>query len=212
MIRKTMLTVAAAALAFGGFAAVAGSAGAAKAALGNATTSGVISCTITGKVKFKPALSNINTQPTTTTAKTKSGTCTGNANGLYPITKAKGLTTSTGTEPGTCSGLTEEGTTPFTSNISWKASGASLNASAVTFQNVGPSGAGFDLPAAGESGKNTTVITGSFAGEPGWAHADIDIGPVATALTTPGGCNPNEKGKAKGIKKLTITGGHIDIG
>jgi hypothetical protein len=213
MIRKMALTAAAASLALAGLVATAGPAAAGKVALGNATTSGVISCSITGKVKFSPALSNINTQPSTTTAKTKSTACTGTpTGGPGPIIKAKGLVTSVGTEPGTCSGLTEEGDTPFSAVITWKSTGATLNSSNVTFQNVGPSGLGFNLPSNGEAGKNTSVVTGSFAGEGAWAHADIDSGPVIDALTQPGGCDPNEKGKAKGIKKLTITGGHIDIG
>ena len=217
MLRKIVLTASAAALALGGFAAVAQPASAGKVALGNAT--GTASCTITGKVKISPALSDINTQPSTTTAKTKSGTCTssGGTIGANPITKAKGTVTSTGTTPGSCSGLLAAGTSPFTTSIKWSASGASLNPSNITFANNGPSGLGFDLPSTGAAGAATSVVTGSFGGEKAWAHADVDSGPILAALADVGptatgkGCGANAKGKAKGIKKITITGGAINV-
>ena len=192
-------------------------ASAGKVALGNAT--GTVHCTTTGKVKISPALSEINTQPSTTTAKTKSGSCTasGGTIGANPVTSAKATVTSTGTTPGTCAGLLTPGTTPFTAAIKWKASGASLNASSITFANVGPSGVGFDLPGTGVAGAATTTITGSFGGERAWAHADADAGPLLAAIADVGptatgkGCGANAKGKAKGIKKITLTGGTIDV-
>ena len=216
MLRKIVLTASAAALALGGLAVTAGPASAGKVALGDA--SGTVSCNITGKVKISPALSDINTLPSTTTAKTKSTSCTGTPTGSPgPITKSKGLTTSTGTAPGTCSGLLTVGATPFTTAITWKAAGATLNPSAITFANVGPSGLGFDLPSTGAAGAGTSIITGSFAGETAWSHADIDATPVLAALADVGptatgkGCGANAKGKAKGIKKFAVIGGHIDI-
>jgi len=76
------------------------------------------------------------------------------------------------------------------------------------FANVGPQGDGFDLPSNGAAGKATSTVSGSFSGDDAWAHASVDLGQVASQLAT---CDPNEKGKVKGIKKITITGGHIDI-
>ena len=217
MLRKIALTASAAALAFGGLAVMAGPASAGKVALGNAT--GTVSCTTTGKVKISPALSDINTQPSTTTAKTKSGTCTssGGTIGAHAITKAKGTVTSTGTTPGTCAGLLTPGTSPFSAAIKWSASGASLNPTTVTFANLAPSGIGFDLPATGAAGAATSVVVGSFGGEKAWAHADADAGPLLAAIADTGptatgkGCGANAKGKAKGIKKITLIGGSINI-
>ncbi|MGZ4735378.1 MAG: hypothetical protein ACXVKA_13605 [Acidimicrobiia bacterium] len=217
MLRKVVLTASAAALALGSLATFAPPAFAGKVALGNAT--GTVSCNITGKVKISPALSEINTQPSTTTAKTKSTSCTasGGTIGAHPVTKSKGLATSTGSSPGTCTGLLAAGTSPFSVSVTWKAAGASLNPSSITYANDGPSGLGFDLPSTGAAGAATSVVTGSFGGEKSWAHADIDAGPILTALADVGptatgkGCGANAKGKAKGIKKITITGGHINI-
>ncbi|MGZ4753991.1 MAG: hypothetical protein ACXWA9_03750, partial [Acidimicrobiia bacterium] len=161
MLRKMVLTASVATLALGGLATMAQPAFAGKVALGNAT--GTASCNITGKVKISPALSEINTQPSTTTAKTKSTSCSasGGTIGAHPITKSKGLVTSTGTTPGTCTGLLTPGTSPFSATVTWKASGASLNPSTITFANNGPSGDGFDLPSTGAAGAATSVITGS---------------------------------------------------
>ena len=209
-MKKVAVAVTTAALAFGGLAATAGPAAATKVALGDAH--GTVSCSITGKVKIKPALSDINTLPSTVTAKTKSLSCTGTVSGLA-VTKSKGKVVSVGTSPGTCSGLLTPGTSPFTVEIKWTVPGASLNNSVVTFANQGPSGLGFNLPANGAADAATSVVTGSFSGEKAWAHADIDSGPVLAAFTaTDGsGCAPNAKGKAKGIKKLTIVGGTFNL-
>src|SRR6478609_4771808 len=134
MVRKLGMTAVAVALTFGGLATFAGPAFAGKPALGNATGN------VTGKVKIVPPLTNVNTVPSTTTAKIKSTSCsaTGGTIGAAGITKAKAGVISTGTEPGTCSGVLEPGSTPFTATISWKSGGASLNGSSVTFANVGP--------------------------------------------------------------------------
>ncbi len=208
MVRKLGMTAVAVALTFGGLATFAGPAFAGKPALNNAT--GNVTCNIIGKVKIVPPLTNVNTQPSTTTAKIKSTSCsaTGGTIGQYGITKAKAGVISTGTEPGTCSGVLEPGSTPFTATISWKSGGASLNGSTVTFANVGPQGDGFDLPSNGAAGKATSTVGGSFSGNDAWSHASIDLGQVASQLAT---CDPNEKGKVKGITKITVTGGHIDI-
>jgi hypothetical protein len=217
MLRKFVLTASAAALALGGLAVMAGPASGAKVALGNAT--GTVTCNITGKVKISPALSDINTLPSTTTAKTKSTSCTSSGGNVSanPVTKAKGLTTSTGTTPGTCSGLLAAGTSPFSTTITWKATKATLNPSTITFANNGPSGLGFDLPSTGAAGAATSIVVGSFGGEKAWAHADVDSGPILAALADVGptatgkGCGANAKGKAKGIKKITVIGGTINV-
>jgi hypothetical protein len=209
MLRKIGMTAVAVAIGFGGIAAFAGPASAGKPVLGNAT--GNVTCPVTGKVKIVPPLTNVNTQPSTTTAKTKAPapcTASGGTIGAYGITKAKGLVTSTGTEPGTCSGVLEPGSTPFNATITWKSGGAKLNPSTVTFANVGPAGDGFDLPSNGAAGKGTSTVNGSFAGDTAWSHASVDLAQVASQLAT---CDPNEKGKVKGIKKITITGGHITL-
>jgi hypothetical protein len=211
MIRKLGLSATAVALALGGIVAVASPASAGKPALGNAT--GSVTCSTVGKVKINPPLSSLNTLPSTTTAKTKSTSCTSSGGTIGTFMtggKAKGLTTSTGTEPGTCDGVTGVGTTPFTTTITWKGNGATLNPSSITFANVGPSGVGFDLPATGAAGAATSIVTGSFGGNSAWAHATADPS-VITALTTPGICTPNAKGKAKGLKKITIIGGTINV-
>jgi hypothetical protein len=217
MFRKIVLTASAVTLALGGLATFASPAYAGKVALGNAT--GTATCNILGKVKISPALSDINTLPSTTTAKIKSTTCTssGGTIGAFPITKVKGAATSVGTGPGTCSGLLMAGSSPFTVTLTWKATGATLNPSTVTYANDGPSGLGFDLPSTGAAGAATSTVTGSFSGEKSWAHADVDTTPILAALADVGpnatgkGCGANSKGKAKGIKKITITGGHINV-
>jgi hypothetical protein len=205
MLRKFVLTASAAALALGGLAVMAGPASGAKVALGNAT--GTVTCNITGKVKISPALSDINTLPSTTTAKTKSTSCTSSGGNVSanPVTKAKGLTTSTGTTPGTCSGLLAAGTSPFSTTITWKATKATLNPSTITFANNGPSGLGFDLPSTGAAGAATSIVVGSFGGP--ILAALADVGPTATGK----GCGANAKGKAKGIKKITVIGGTINV-
>jgi hypothetical protein len=210
MLRKIGMTAVAAAVALGGVAAFAGTASAGKPVLGNAT--GNVTCGITAKVKINPPLSSVNTSPSTTTGKVKSTSCTatGGTIGAYGITKAKGVVSSTGTEPGTCEGVTGVGSTPFTATVTWKSGGAKLNGSTITFANSGPSGIGFNLPATGAAGAATSIVTGSFAGDDAWAHADADPA-VITALTTPGICTPNAKGKTKGLKKIGIIGGHITV-
>jgi hypothetical protein len=210
MLKKLGMTAAAAALTLGTVAALGTPAFAGgKVALGDA--SGTVHCTITGKVKINPPLTNANTVPSTTTAKTKSVTCTssGGTIGAHPITKSKGAVTSVGTSPGTCSGLTGVGSSPFTVVVQWKATGASLNNSNITYSNEGPSGIGFNLPSGGATGTSPngndgSSITGSFTGEHSWSHADVVLPDFSL-------CNPNGSKPAKGIKKLTVTSGTLDI-
>ncbi len=125
MIRKITLTVAAAALTMGGVVAFAGPAGAgAKVPLGDAH--GTLHCSgITAKVKFNPPLSNSNTVPSLTTIKGKvSGPCTSTLNGApgAAITKAKNTGSIQGNTPGTCSGLTPDGTAAVHLPTAWEAS------------------------------------------------------------------------------------------
>ena len=204
MIRKMTLTVAAAALAMGGIAAFAGPAGAAaKVPLGNAH--GTVHCSgITAKVKFVPPLKNSNTQPSNTFIKSKiSGPCTSTLTGApgAAITKAKSTGTIIGNSPGTCSGLTSNGTATVNLHTVWKASGATLNASDSAFNGVGAEGVGFRLP---KTPGGTVTGTGSFSGQPVEIHAQA-------ALPNLADCNPGPNGKTKGIKKLTITSGTIAI-
>jgi hypothetical protein len=214
MLKKLGMSAAVAAIALGGVALAGTPAFAGKTALGNA--SGTVHCSITGKVKINPPLTNQNTQPSTTTAKTKSVSCSssGGTIGGFPITKSKGSVISTGTSPGTCSGLTSPGETPFSVTVQWKATGASLNNSVITYANVGPSGVGFNLPSGGATGPSPngndgSSITGSFAGEKSWSHATLDSVPNF-ALCEPTTKNGKTK-PAKGIKKLTVASGNLDI-
>ena len=193
-----------AALALGSIAAFAGPAGAAsKVPLGNAH--GTLHCSgITAKVKFNPPLANNNTQPSNTSIKSKiGGPCSGSLTGApgAAITKAKGTGTIIGNSPGTCSGLTSDGTAPVNLHTVWKASGATLNVTDSTFNGVGAEGVGFRLP---KATGGTVTGTGSFSGEPVEIHAQA-------ALPNLADCNPGANGKTKGIKKLTITSGTIDI-
>ncbi len=204
MIRKITLTVAAAALTMGGVVAFAGPAGAgAKVPLGDAH--GTLHCSgITAKVKFNPPLSNSNTVPSLTTIKGKvSGPCTSSLNGApgAAITKAKNTGSIQGNTPGTCSGLTQDGTADVHLHTTWKASGATLNVSDSTFNGVGAEGVGFRLP---KANGGTVTGTGSFSGEAVEIHAQA-------ALPNLADCNPGPNGKTKGIKKLAITSGTVDI-
>jgi hypothetical protein len=224
MLRRIGISAAALAVGLGGLALAAPAAGAAKPDLGNAT--GSVTCQITAKVKISPPLKNSavapNTTPSTTTAKTKSTSCTSSGGTIGTFMnggKSKGLITSTGTEPGTCTGLVEPGETPFTADTTWKPSGAKANSSKITFANVGPKeplGSGFLLPADGAAGAATTTVTGSFQGNSGWAVANI--APPDTSrcfdVTT---VKPGKNGKpdkvktkaAKGLKKIEVTSGTL---
>jgi hypothetical protein len=208
MIRKIGMAASAAAMVLGGVAVVASPAFAGgKTPLGNAH--GTVHCAITAKVKINPPLTNANTLPSTTTAKLKTVSCSSSGGTILgAIAKGKGSVLSVGTSPGTCTGLLTPGTTPFSSTINWKGNGVTLNPSTITFANVGPSGIGFNLPATGAAGAATTSISGSFSGEKAWAHANLSAVPdLASCLPGP----PPKNKPAKGIKKLTISSGTLDI-
>jgi hypothetical protein len=223
MFRKTGMTVLAVALGFGGVAAIASPAFAGKPDLGNAT--GNVTCQISAKVKISPPLKDSvvapNVIPSTTLAKTKSTSCSSHGGTIGTFMnggKSKGVVTSTGTEPGTCTGLATPGTTPFTADIVWKPSGAKANGSKVTFANVGGSLSGFSLPATGAAGKATSIVTGSFAGDTAYATANaaggiIDISRCFDVTTVkPGKNGKPDKVKtkaAKGLKKITISSGAL---
>ena len=99
MMRRIALAGVTAALALGGIAVAAGPAGAAaKPPIFNAT--GTLHCSITGKVKINPPLTNANTLPSTTTAKLK-GTCSGTTgNPVVTPSGVKGSVLSVGTSAG----------------------------------------------------------------------------------------------------------------
>lgn len=196
--RRFALGASTLALAMGGLAVIATPAGAAKIPVGNAN--GHASCAITGKVKFSPALSSTNTLPVTTTAKIK-GTCTGDTqNALVEPVKMKAAVISTGGNP-TCAGLTTPGTADFVADVTWKATGGTMNPSHVVFPGLAPSGLSFNL------GNGTT--TGSYAGT---ANATATANIALPDLTR---CGPTVVGTKtkppKGLKKLTITSGTINI-
>jgi hypothetical protein len=198
------------AIALGGVVAIASpSFAAAKTPLGNAT--GNVVCQITAKVKINPPLSNSaiapNTQPSTTTAKVKSTSCSSSGGTVAAHMtggKLKGTVTSTGTEPGTCTGLLTPGTTPFTAVSSWKPVGATMNPTTITFANVQGDLNGFDLPAGGVANKANPVVSGSFANNDAWARANT--GPIDSSV-----CFDQNGKKAKGLKKLNVSSGSLNI-
>jgi hypothetical protein len=259
MIRRIALAGAAGALALGALAASGiGSAGAAVPTITTATSAN-ISCGITAKVKISPALKNnwdqqaheaadgetntdvqaipdtkFNTDgPGTTSAKSKSISCTGTATdgtNIATITAIK-VTLGNGTpavdnpplqDDNTCAGLLA-GTQPgdvgatYSSIITFKASGAKLASTTVNNSNLGISGVGFALTGG--------TITGSLAGGNGKTQAYINdtttlpaIGasPATSAAPTPNRtCEANLKIKTgthhaaslkgpKGLKKIGI--------
>lgn len=202
MIRRIAIGATATALAFGGLGLVAPSAAAKKPPPFDAT--GTVNCSIAGKVKIKPALTDNNTLPSTTTAKLK-GFCSGTTgNSLVTPSKIKAVAVSVGVDPGTCSALITPGTAPWTVTIKWKASGGKINPSTVTFAGIVPAGIGFDL-----SNGNTV---GSYAGTANAdAHANLDPAGLDFSKCADT-VKPNGKVKsAKGIKKLVVTSGTFSI-
>jgi hypothetical protein len=201
MIRRIALAATTAALALGGVAVAAGPAAA--AAGPTITAVGSVNCNISGKVKISPALTNANTLPSTTTAKIK-GSCTGTTESGVTPTSVKSVVTSTGTTPGTCTGLLTPSTAPFTAGNTWKASGGKINPSTVVFPGFAPNGGGFAL--------TLGTTTGSYAGfQNATAQANVDLALIAGQIAT--GCDPQPpKFKAaKGIKKITILSGTLNI-
>jgi hypothetical protein len=195
----------AAALAFGGVVVASGPAGAAPKPIITAT--GNATCSITGKVKIDPPLTNQNTQPSNIVGKLK-GTCTGSTEQGVTPTKVKiALSYNTG-NPGTCNGLATPSTDPFTASLTWKASGGKINPSSATLKGfvlATVPNFGFDLPNPNSPSPRSTV-TGSYAGtNNASAHAHIDVPDTSKCDPT---TKPNGQTKpAKGIKKIAILEG-----
>lgn len=171
------------------------------------TATGNVSCSITGKVKIDPPLTNQNTVPSNVTGKLK-GPCTGSTETGVTPTKVKIGLTYTGSTAGTCNSLASGSTDPFTVTISWKASGGKINSTSATlkgFQLATVPSFGFDLPNSSAPSPRSTV-TGSYAGTNNAnAHARIDV--PDTSLCDPT-TKPNGQQKpAKGIKKIAILDG-----
>jgi hypothetical protein len=111
---------------------------------------------------------------------------------------------SQGTNPGTCSGLLEPGTTPFTVTVKWKGTGGKINPSTIVFPSAGPEGGGFGL--------HDGDVGGSYAGtDNADAQANVDLGAVANDLATECDPQPPKNKPPKGIKKITIISGTLDI-
>ena len=206
MIRKIAVAAATAALALGGIAVTAGTAGAAKPPPFNAH--GNLHCSITGKVKITPALTNANTLPSTTSGKLK-GTCSGTSgNAAVTPSGVKASVSSVGTSAGNCTSLATPGSTPFTVALSYKALGGKINPSTVVFPGLTPvigATLGFQL--------NNGDVTGSYAGNNNadatatLAETLAGVTPLCSPTTLPSG----KTKPAKGIKKLTVVGGTLDI-
>jgi hypothetical protein len=219
MLRRLVLGVSVGALAFSGLALIAEPASAGKPVVGNAT--GSASCTGGGKVKLSPGLRNEDNAtnnypgyngiprwivgPTTTTAKLKL-VCTGTT-GIAGVSPAKGkvTATSTGTEPGTCSGLLsgEPSTTPFNIEIKWKANGGKgMNNTFITYTGFEAEGLGFKLPQTG----GTATVSGSYAGNTSEAHAVLASVPDFSVCEPKIKCK-NDNPCTSSSEKLKVKGG-----
>jgi hypothetical protein len=201
MLRKIGLAAVAAGLALGSLAVVAGPAGAAKPTI---TATGNVNCSISGKIKINPPLTNVNTQQSVITGKLK-GTCTGSTEQGVTPAKVKITVNYTTSGPGTCNGLATPGVDPFSFDLAWKGSGGKINPSHATLKGfvlTGVPNFGFDLPNPNAPNPKTTV-TGSYAGtNTASSHAHIDVPDTSV-------CDPQPpKNKApKGIKKIAILPG-----
>ena len=204
MIRRIAIGATAASLALSGLAIFAQPAFAAKPTI---TATGSATCSITGKLKISPPLTNTNTVPSTVTGKLK-GTCTGTTEGGVSPAKIKIGLTQHGTAAGTCNALAAGSTDPFTLAVTWKGSGGHINPSTATvkgFQLSGTPNFGFDLPNSTATVPKTTV-TGSYPGV-GTVTAHAHIAVPDTSV-----CNATTKSNgtvkaAKGIKKIAILPG-----
>src|SRR3954449_10697000 len=105
MLRRILLAVLSAGLVVGGAVAAPEMASAAKPTI---TANGNANCSITGKVKISPPLTNQNTVPSNITGKLK-GTCTGSTESGVTPTGVKISISYAGTQPGTCNGLASPG-------------------------------------------------------------------------------------------------------
>jgi hypothetical protein len=205
MFRRILLAALSAGLVVG--AAVAAPEVASAAAKPTITATGNVSCSITGKVKIDPPLTNQNTVPSNITGKLK-GTCTGTTeSGVSPTGVKIGITYA-GTQPGTCNGLATPGNDPFTITATWKASGGKINQTTATLKGFAVSAVpnfGFDIPNPNAPAPRSTVA-GSYAGtNNASAHAHIDVPDTSKCdpTTTPSG----KVKPAKGIKKIAILDG-----
>jgi hypothetical protein len=206
MIRKIAMVATATAVALGGVAVASGTAFAAKPTI---TATGNASCSISGKLKISPPLTNVNTAPSLTSGKLK-GTCTGSSEvgqtSKGPVnvtpTAAKAALSIQGTDAGTCTGLTapEPGGANVNVTIAWKASGGKINPTNISFPAYTVNGITFVLSGG--------TATGSYASNNASGTGVPDIGALAAALAT---CDPNEKGKVKGVKKITLTSGSLTL-
>lgn len=195
MIRRIALSATAAALAFGSVVALAGPAG---AAVTPVNASGTANCSVSGKAKINPPLTNAVVLRTITVKATLSG-CTGTSG----VTSGKATLTETSASPSNgCTGLAS-GLNSVSGSIKWKGA-TKYNLSAISFSNGESTlGAniGFRLPSNGPTpaAGTSTFGAGSFAGEHAVATATLDLNLAGFLAACPGP-------KGKGIKKLAFTG------
>jgi hypothetical protein len=193
MIRKIALVATTAALAFGGVAAFGATAvGAAAAPPVNAH--GTASCSATGKIKVKPALTIPGTgAPATLTVKLTIAGCTGTSG----VLSGKGTLTSTFPTDNCTALATLHPVT--TGTIKWKGA-VKVNPSTVSFSNSSSTVTDpvtLHLPSPGPTpAAGTSSFTGSFAGQ--HANATFVLDQHIADLT------PLCSGK--GIKKLSFSG------
>jgi hypothetical protein len=204
MLRRILLAVLSAGLVVGGAVAAPEMASAAKPTV---TANGNVNCSISGKVKISPPLTNQNTVPSTISGHLK-GTCTGSTeSGVTPTGVKIGISYAS-TQPGTCNGLATPGNDPFTITATWKAAGGKINQTTATLKGFALTtlpNFGFDIPNPSAPSPRSTV-TGSYAGSNNaTAHAHIDVPDTSKCdpTTTPSG----KVKKAKGIKKIEILAG-----
>lgn len=193
MIRRIAVVATAASMAFGGFAVAAGTAGAAAPPI-NAI--GTANCSVVGKAKISPALTNDVLIRTTTVKATL--TCTGTSG----VTGGKATIATTSATPANgCTGLAS-GLGSFTGSIKWKGA-VKYNVSTVSFSNgasVLGTVIGFRLPSNGLTPPaGTSTFAGSFAGEHAVSNVTLDQTLATFLASCPGP-------KLKGIKKLSFTG------
>ena len=203
MMRKLLLVAVAAAAPIG-LIAIAGTAGA-KGSPVNATTDTVTCTTLSGSVKFSPAVTSSESAGTsTTTLKASFSGCSSNAAGLTVTSgKAAGTLTSTRTagEDG-CTALGGGSTASGSVTIAWKTSPKLSSGSSVLQVNSEAGGLGgdgnatFTIPGTVPNGAPSGSFQGTNAGSGDQANAQTTEAAV-TILNT---CN----GK-KGLKTLDIT-------
>jgi hypothetical protein len=165
-------------------------AGAAKPTI---TATGNVSCTLVGKVKFNPVLSTSFVASSTVTGKLK-GPCTGSTEqGVTPV-KAK-VTMVGSVLPGTCVGALNSPWAGVQLSVRWKGEGGKINPTNVSvIGGMQQSGNGW--------ANSDSVTTGSYFGG---ANAALQLNSASGINDLVAGtCVPNEKGKVKGVKKMTL--------